>query len=128
MDLDGLKKINDVHGHLAGSRALCRLASILRLHSRGIDMAARYGGDEFALIIPEAGADVAPQVALRISERLASDGQHPALSASVGAAVCPEDGETIEMLMRSADRALYAMKRRAHSESILVATGLRSAS
>jgi diguanylate cyclase (GGDEF)-like protein len=128
MDLDGLKKINDVHGHLVGSRALCRLARILRLHSRGIDTAARYGGDEFALVIPEAGTDVARQVARRISERLASDGQHPALSASVGAAVCPKDGETIEMLIRSADRALYAMKRRAHRESISVATGFRSAS
>jgi diguanylate cyclase (GGDEF)-like protein len=123
MDVDGLKKINDVHGHLVGSRALCRLANILRLRCRGIDTAARYGGDEFALVVPEAGAEVARQVARRISERLASDGEHPALSVSVGAAVCPEDGETIEMLLRAADRALYDMKRRARGEVSLLASG-----
>ncbi len=56
MDLDGLKKINDRHGHVIGSRALCRVATILRLNSRSIDTAARYGGDEFALVLPETNA------------------------------------------------------------------------
>ena len=73
MDLDGLKIINDRHGHLTGSRALCRLADILRVHCRDIDTAARYGGDEFALVIPEAGPNEAQQVAPRIRERVAQD-------------------------------------------------------
>jgi diguanylate cyclase (GGDEF)-like protein len=111
MDLDGLKMINDAHGHLVGNRALCRMAHVLQNHSRKIDTAARYGGDEFALVIPEVGIEVARQVANRISEWLAGDGEAPALSVSIGAAVCPQDGESIEMLLRAADRDLYEGKR-----------------
>ncbi len=110
MDLDGLKTINDVHGHLVGSQALCRLAKVLRNHSRQIDTAARYGGDEFALVIPEVGMTAARQVAQRIADRLAGDGEEPRLSVSVGAAVRAENGESIEMLLRAADSDLYENK------------------
>src|SRR5579872_1305453 len=68
-DLDGMKRINDSHGHLAGNRALCRLADIFRFSCRSIDTAARYGGDEFAIILPETGADEAVAVGRRICER-----------------------------------------------------------
>lgn len=111
LDLDGLKVINDQHGHLTGSRAICRLASVLRVHSRAMDTAARYGGDEFAVVLPEAGEEAAASVSRRICERLAKDGEFPRVSVSVGAAVFPRDGETIEELFNAADRALYGMKR-----------------
>jgi diguanylate cyclase (GGDEF)-like protein len=111
IDCDGLKKINDKSGHLTGSRALCRVANVLRVHCRSIDTAARYGGDEFAMIIPEAGAEAAQQVADRIRERVASDGEQPTLSISVGVAAYPMNGTTIETLLGAADRALYEMKR-----------------
>jgi diguanylate cyclase (GGDEF)-like protein len=111
-DLDGLKKINDKYGHLTGSRAIKRLGVALRNSSRAIDTPARYGGDEFALILPEAGEQEAKQAAQRICEELMNDGQTPAVSASVGLSVYPKDGTTIEKLLGAADRALYGMKGR----------------
>jgi diguanylate cyclase (GGDEF)-like protein len=112
MDLDGLKQINDRYGHLVGSRAICRLGNVLRIHSRAIDTAARYGGDEFALVLPEAGAAAAESVGQRICDRLAADGETPNITVSVGASVFPQDGQTIEELLDAADRALYKMKHR----------------
>ena len=112
LDLDKLKQINDLYGHLMGSQAICRLGNVLRLNSRGIDTAARYGGDEFALVLPESGADVAERVSERIRARVAADPAFPQISVSVGAAVFPQDGETIEELLDAADRRLYGMKRR----------------
>ena len=109
-DLNGMKRINDSHGHLAGNRALCRLADIFRFSCRSIDTAARYGGDEFAIILPETGAKEADAVGRRICERLSNDREEPLLSVSVGVAVYPEDGTTIDTLFQAADRALYKMK------------------
>jgi diguanylate cyclase (GGDEF)-like protein len=112
LDMDGLKTINDHYGHLTGSRAIVRLSKILRTHSRAIDTAARYGGDEFALVLPEAAPDIAARVVSRIRERLAAEVEVPALSVSAGVAAFPEDGDTPEKLLGAADRALYGMKRR----------------
>jgi diguanylate cyclase (GGDEF)-like protein len=112
MDMDGLKTINDRYGHLVGSRSLVRLAKILRNHSRAIDTAARYGGDEFALVLPEAPRDIASRVSARIRERLATEAENPTLSVSAGIAAYPEDGDTPEKLLGAADRALYRMKHR----------------
>jgi diguanylate cyclase (GGDEF)-like protein len=119
LDLDGLKKINDRYGHLMGTRTLCRLADILRFHCRSIDTAARYGGDEFTILIPEAGVEAAQQVAGRICNRIANDSEQPPFTVSVGTAVYPQDGETIEELLSAADRALYEMKRRPRTEILL---------
>jgi diguanylate cyclase (GGDEF)-like protein len=116
LDLDGLKAINDHHGHLVGSRAICRLSNVLRVHSRAMDTAARYGGDEFAVVLVEAGMEAATSVSRRICERLATDGEFPQVTVSVGAAVFPQDGNTIDALFNAADRALYSMK--GHSEGI----------
>src|SRR5204863_255923 len=70
LDVDGLKRINDRHGHLVGSLALCRVAAVLQLSCRAIDTAARFGGDEFALVLPEADGVAAGLVMRRVSERL----------------------------------------------------------
>ena len=110
LDLDGLKKINDGHGHLVGSRALARVADVLRVHCREVDTPARYGGDEFAVVLPETEREAALQVAQRISARLADDPESPRLSVSIGAAVYPDDGASIEQLLNSADHALYRQK------------------
>jgi diguanylate cyclase (GGDEF)-like protein len=115
LDMDGLKIINDHYGHLTGSRAIVRLSKILRSHSRAIDTAARYGGDEFALVLPEAGHDIATRVVSRIRERLSAEPEAPALSVSAGVAAFPEDGDSPEKLLGAADRALYGMKHKASS-------------
>lgn len=122
LDLDGLKKINDRYGHLAGSRALCRIGDALRLSCRAVDTAARYGGDEFAVILPETTASAAAFVASRIRERIAKDTEQPTFSASIGVAVYPQDGETIEDLLQAADRELYKRKSQGAEQASLLVT------
>jgi diguanylate cyclase (GGDEF)-like protein/PAS domain S-box-containing protein len=110
LDLDGLKAINDRLGHQAGNRALCRLAQVLADCCRSVDTAARQGGDEFALVLPETGAAAATLVARRICQLLAEDPEEPVLSVSVGVASYPRDAENVGTLLYAADRFLYAMK------------------
>ena len=111
-DLDGLKQINDRHGHLIGNRALCRFADVLCSSCRDFDTAARFGGDEFALVLPEISPDEARTVAERVRDNLIHDGKEPKLSVTFGIAAYPEDGETIESLLSNADRRLYRGKQR----------------
>jgi diguanylate cyclase (GGDEF)-like protein len=110
-DLDGMKQINDSQNHLAGNRALCRLANIFRFFCRSIDTVAWYGGDEFTIILPETGAKDTEAVGRRICECLSNDRENLLHSVRVGAAVYPEDGTTTESLFQAADRALYKLKR-----------------
>ena len=109
-DLDGLKLVNDKYGHLVGTRAISRLANVLRMHCRSTDTGARYGGDEFALVLPEASGEAAERVSKRVREKLAADLEIPTLTVSAGVAVYPADGDTLEKLLGAADRALYKMK------------------
>jgi diguanylate cyclase (GGDEF)-like protein/PAS domain S-box-containing protein len=109
-DLDGLKRINDRYGHMVGSQALCRLADVMCIGCRDMDTAARFGGDEFALVLPETGSEAAKMVAQRIREGFANDGRKPKLSVSSGMALYPKDGKKIDALLSAADVALYAMK------------------
>ena len=109
-DLNGMKRINDQHGHPAGNCALCRLADIFRSSCRSIDTAARYGGDEFAIVLPETDAKEADAVRRRICERLSNDREEPRLSMCVGVAIYPEDGTTNETLFQAAEDELHQMK------------------
>ncbi len=110
LDLDGLKQINDRFGHLAGNRALSRLAQILTDCSRSVDTAARHGGDEFAIVLPETDTFATTLVAQRICDLLAKDTEHPVLSVSFGIASYPSDADTVGTLLYAADTVLYAMK------------------
>jgi diguanylate cyclase (GGDEF)-like protein len=116
LDLDGFKQVNDVHGHLAGSKALVEAAAIIRSCARETDVVARFGGDEFALILPDTGRDGALSVASRIRERLrttqflTSDGLSVHLTASIGLATLPDAAASAEELLRAADVAMYKVK------------------
>jgi diguanylate cyclase (GGDEF)-like protein len=117
LDMDGLKPINDHYGHVVGSLALCRVAVALFGSCRGVDTAARFGGDEFALVLPETDVAAAWHVARRIAQRVAQDGEEPALSVSIGVAVYPRDGDTVDDLLAAADRSLYESKALVHHAS-----------
>jgi diguanylate cyclase (GGDEF)-like protein len=110
MDLDKLKQINDRYGHETGTRAICRVADVLRQHSRAIDTAARYGGDEFSLLLPETSDDSARRVASRIKRHLENSTEEPKLTVSIGVATHPPSGTSVQQLLESADQELYAQK------------------
>jgi diguanylate cyclase (GGDEF)-like protein len=118
IDLDGFKSINDSHGHLAGSRALVEAGAVIRGSARETDIVARFGGDEFALILPDTGLPGAMAVAERIRERiarhsfLAADGLNIHLTASVGVATLPEVASAADELVQAADAAMYRVKDR----------------
>ena len=113
LDLDRFKQLNDSVGHDAGDAALQKLADCFNQELRAVDSAARFGGDEFALILPQAYADGALIVAERLRARIAEI-QIPgfgALSASLGIATFPSQGSSRTELVIAADRALYDAKR-----------------
>jgi diguanylate cyclase (GGDEF)-like protein/PAS domain S-box-containing protein len=111
LDLDGLKRINDLHGHLTGNRALQRLAAVMNEHCRSTDLAVRYGGDEFAVVLIDSDKGMAEQVAHRIENGLRTDQGKPAISVSIGIGIYPDDGRTAAELLEAADQQLYKYKR-----------------
>src|SRR5262249_44866674 len=111
LDLDDLKVINDRFGHLEGNRALKRIAAVLKEQCRSTDLAARYGGDEFAVMLIEADPGMAEHVSGRIEASLNKSGEEPRLTVSIGVSVFPEDGRTTQDLLQAADRRLYQCKK-----------------
>lgn len=128
LDADKFKRINDSHGHLAGNAVLQKMAALLETYCRSGDLAARYGGDEFMLILPHTGTDNAERITRRIIDQisahkvfLSSDDPHGvSVCLSCGVATFPDDGSTPEELHRVADARLYATKSVSHQ---LVGTG-----
>jgi diguanylate cyclase (GGDEF)-like protein len=117
VDLDHFKRVNDTYGHVAGDAALKHLAVLLRRALRTGDVAARIGGEEFALWLPGADVAVARDVAERVREMVATtplqwSGQEIRLSCSVGVAATPESTDATENLYPAADAALYRAKER----------------
>jgi diguanylate cyclase (GGDEF)-like protein len=126
LDLDGFKAINDTHGHLCGSRALVEAAVVIRGCARETDIVARFGGDEFSVVLPDTGSEGAVAVAERVRERIS---EHPflkatnalniRLTASVGVATLPDVAASAEELIRAADAAMYRVKDRGKNGVIL---------
>jgi diguanylate cyclase (GGDEF)-like protein len=116
LDLDDFKLVNDTFGHLFGDRVLVHVAGRIRETMRYSDVPARYGGDEFAIILPETDAPAARRAAERILGALRdapfqAEGRLPVpVQASIGVAVHPHDGRTGTELIAAADRALYDSK------------------
>ena len=112
-DIDGMKTVNDTYGHQAGDRLLVTLATLLQQCCRDTDVVARYGGDEFVVLMPDTGAEGARRVAAEVDAALArhneSVSEGTRLSASSGAHSV--DAEGIDSLLREADRRMYAAKR-----------------
>ena len=116
IDLDGFKEINDTHGHLYGSRALVEAGAVVRDCARETDMVARFGGDEFVMVLPDTGSDGALVVADRVRARIAEhvflevEGYNFRLTGSAGVATLSDSVPTVEQLLQAADDAMYWVK------------------
>lgn len=117
IDLDNLKPINDTHGHLSGSGVLKQFADVLRETLREVDSVARYGGDEFVVMLLGATTSVAALVAERLRKQVAAHqfmtehGEPVELTCSIGLSAFPKHGRDKEQLLRKADESMYVSKR-----------------
>ena len=111
LDLDDFKQINDKYGHQKGDEVLARMAEIMRETVRTMDIPGRYGGEEFAVILPETDIRASIQSAERLLEAVKMEFERDVgLTVSIGAACFPEHAATVETLIRMADEALYKAK------------------
>lgn len=114
-DLDGLKRVNDTHGHLQGSRVIQAMGGAIRANLRPRDRAGLYGGDEAIILYPECELDEAQTLAESLRKRIAAlrfehQGVPFGVTISQGLAEWPKHGRTIEQIIAAADGALYAAK------------------
>jgi two-component system cell cycle response regulator len=123
LDLDGFKAINDSHGHPFGDLVLREFAKFLQTHVRGIDLVCQWGGEEFALLLPETSLEQAQKVASRLNEACQAFSLPPLPQGtptfSAGVASFPEHGDTAQMLYEKADKALYEAKLRGKNRVVL---------
>jgi diguanylate cyclase (GGDEF)-like protein len=115
IDSDNLKAVNDNYGHEAGNRLLRQLTRLVQAELRYTDVLARYGGDEFVVLLPETPPNGAAEVAGRIRDAVASlpldlNGQRLSCTVSIGVAAHPADGNSLDAIVARADRAMYAAK------------------
>jgi diguanylate cyclase (GGDEF)-like protein len=112
LDLDNFKSYNDLAGHLVGDKLLARVGHLIRESLRNIDLAFRYGGDEFAIILPDTPGEAALAVTERVRSRVADDlgGEQVLITASLGLASWPNDGLAPDDITDAADQALYYAK------------------
>ena len=117
LDLDKFKPVNDRHGHADGDRVLHAIGATIKAHVRTIDIVARYGGDEFVVLMPDTPPEHAEYVARRVVAGIRqrrhqmSDGSEVAVGVSAGLALYPADGRTSAQILQAADAAMYAAKR-----------------
>jgi diguanylate cyclase (GGDEF)-like protein len=127
IDLDGFKSINDNYGHLYGSRALVEAGALIRQCARETDVVARFGGDEFALILPDTGSEGAASVGERIRDRVNAhkflQGLDIHLTVSVGVATLPDVAASAEGLIQAADEAMYHVKERGKNGIYIAGSG-----
>ena len=128
IDLDNFKKYNDTFGHLAGDRLLVQASDIIKSSIRSSDQAFRYGGDEFAVILPHSSTMDSFSVAERMRERIAEvmSARQLDLSVSIGVASWPGDGTTLDELCYAADMALYYAKRTGQNRTSIASRTLFS--
>jgi diguanylate cyclase (GGDEF)-like protein len=130
IDLDHFKSVNDTHGHLMGSKLLNEIGTAIKENCRLIDLAFRYGGDEFVVLLPQTSKDSALGVAHRLHELigetvwLKDDGLNVRLTASVGVASYPSDSRTKAELLHLADEAMYLVKNTTRDNVAVAGAGI----